>query len=61
MRAGSVRSASNFRRCARSAQGEPAPYGASGVDINCAVIGFTADPPTANLVDPAPESQFPPR
>jgi len=43
------------------ATGEPAPYGASGVDINCAVIGFTADPPTANLVDPAPESQFPPR
>jgi len=43
------------------ATGEPAPYGSVGVDINCAVIGFTADPPTANLVDPAPESQFPPR
>ena len=43
------------------ATGEPAPYGSVGVDINCAVIGFTADPPTADLVDPAPESQFPPR
>src|SRR6266853_2490838 len=27
-----------------------APYGAQGVDINCAVIGFTAQAPTANLV-----------
>jgi hypothetical protein len=42
------------------ATGEPAPYGASGVDINCAVIGFTADAPTANLAEPAPNSQFPP-
>jgi hypothetical protein len=40
--------------------GEPAPYGAAGVDINCAVIGFTADAPTANLAEPAPNSQFPP-
>src|SRR5467141_2429245 len=44
------------------ATGQPAPYGSVGVDINCAVIGFTADaPPLANLVNPAPESQFPPR
>ncbi len=43
------------------ATGKPAPYGASGVNINCAVIGFTAKPPTANLEDPAPKSQFPPR
>jgi hypothetical protein len=38
-----------------------APYGASGVDINCAVIGFTAMAPTANLATPVPNSQFPPR
>lgn len=38
-----------------------APFGASGVDINCAVIGFIANPPTANLAEPAPLSQFPPR
>ena len=25
-----------------------APYGTVGIDINCAVIGFTADAPTAN-------------
>jgi hypothetical protein len=43
------------------ATGKPAPYGAVGVDINCAVIGFTNKPPTANLADPAPKSQFPPR
>ncbi len=43
------------------ATGKPAPYGSVGVDINCAVIGFTAEPPTANLEDPVPESQFPPR
>jgi hypothetical protein len=42
------------------ATGEPAPYGAAGVDINCAVIGFTADAPTANLAEPVPNSQFPP-
>ncbi len=36
-------------------------YGAQGVDINCAVIGFTNKAPTANLVAPAPNSQFPPR
>src|SRR6267143_5217559 len=38
-----------------------APYGSVGIDINCAVIGFTADAPTANLVAPVPNSQFPPR
>src|SRR5438034_1957544 len=43
------------------ATGTPAPYGAAGVDINCAVIGFTAAAPTANLAPPAPGSQFPPR
>jgi hypothetical protein len=43
------------------ATGQPAPYGAVGVDINCAVIGYTAKAPTANLADPVPGSQFPPR
>jgi hypothetical protein len=43
------------------ATGQPAPYGADGVDINCAVIGFTLGPPTANLAPPAPDSQSPPR
>jgi hypothetical protein len=37
------------------------PYGADGVDISCAVIGFTAQAPTANLAPNAPGSQFPPR
>jgi hypothetical protein len=41
--------------------GKPAPYGAAGVDVNCAVIGFTDDPPTKNLAEPIPDSQFPPR
>jgi hypothetical protein len=43
------------------ATGQPAPYGSVGVDINCAVIGFTDKAPTANLAGPAPNSQFPPR
>jgi hypothetical protein len=43
------------------ATGRPAPYGSVGVDINCAVIGFTKKAPTANLADPVPGSQFPPR
>jgi hypothetical protein len=43
------------------ATGRPAPYGSVGVDINCAVIGFTDKAPTANLADPVPSSQFPPR
>src|SRR2546427_5317262 len=38
-----------------------APYGTVGIDINCAVIGFTDEAPTTNLVTPAPNSQFPPR
>jgi hypothetical protein len=43
------------------ATGQPAPYGSVGVDINCAVIGYTAQAPTANLAAPVPSSQFPPR
>jgi hypothetical protein len=43
------------------ATGQPAAYGAAGVDINCAVIGFTDKAPTANLAAPVPNSQFPPR
>ena len=43
------------------ATGQPAPYGADGVDINCAVIGFINQPPTANLATPVDNSQFPPR
>ena len=39
----------------------PARYGSVGVDINCAVIGFTHKAPTANLAEPVPNSQFPPR
>src|SRR5256712_2646949 len=38
-----------------------APSGTVGIYLNCAVIGFTAHAPTANLVAPAPNSQFPPR
>jgi hypothetical protein len=43
------------------ATGQPEPYGSVGVDINCAVIAYTADAPTANLAAPVPGSQFPPR
>jgi hypothetical protein len=43
------------------ATGQPAPYGSVGVDINCAVIGYTAQAPTAALQPNAPGSQFPPR
>jgi len=43
------------------ATGQPAPYGSVGVDINCAVIGWTDKAPTANLAGPVPNSQFPPR
>jgi hypothetical protein len=43
------------------ATGRPAPYGSVGVDINCAVIGFIDKAPTANLAEPVPGSQFPPR
>jgi hypothetical protein len=38
-----------------------APYGSVGIVINCAVLGFTNLPPTANLAAPVPNSQFPPR
>jgi hypothetical protein len=41
--------------------GKPAPYGAAGVDVNCAVIAFIYKPPKANLAAPAPDWQFPPR
>ena len=43
------------------ATGKPKPYGSAGVDINCAVIGYMAKAPTANLANPVPHSQFPPR
>jgi hypothetical protein len=43
------------------ATGNAAPYGSVGVDINCAVIAFIDKAPTANLADPVPNSQFPPR
>ena len=36
------------------ATGQPQPYGSVGVDINCAVIGYTAKAPTANLANPVP-------
>jgi hypothetical protein len=43
------------------ATGQPEPYGSVGVDINCAVIGYTATAPTAALQPSLPLSQFPPR
>ena len=43
------------------ATGQPQPYGSVGVDIDCAVIGYTATAPTAALEPNAPGSQFPPR
>ncbi len=43
------------------ATGQPAPCGSAGVDINCAVIGYTAGVPAASLAPPAANSQFPPR
>jgi hypothetical protein len=43
------------------ATGQPEPYGSVGVNINCAVIGYTAQAPTAALEPNAPGSQFPPR
>jgi hypothetical protein len=43
------------------ATGQPQPYGSVGVDIDCAVLGYINQPPTANLAAPAPNSQFPPR
>ena len=41
------------------ATGQPAPYGSVGVDINCAVIGFTDKAPTANLAEPGPRLAVP--
>lgn len=38
-----------------------APYGSAGVDINCAVVGYIDKAPSANLEEPIPNSQFPPR
>jgi len=43
------------------ATGEPQPYGSVGVDINCAVLGYTAEAPTEALEGTAPNSAFPPR
>ena len=43
------------------ATGQPQLYGSVGVDINCAVIGYTAQAPTAALQPNLPGSQFPPR
>ncbi len=41
------------------ATGKPAPYGSVGVDISCAVIGFTAKAPTADLAAPLPTHSSP--
>ena len=43
------------------ATGQPDLYGSDGIVINCAVIGFPAQAPTANLAPNLPGSQFPPR
>jgi hypothetical protein len=43
------------------ATGAPEPYGAAGVDINCAVLGFTAQAPTTAQAAPVANGQFPPR
>jgi hypothetical protein len=43
------------------ATSQPQPYGSVGVDIDCAVIGYTATAPTAALEPNVPGSQFPPR
>jgi hypothetical protein len=43
------------------ATGAPSPYGSVGVDINCAVLGYTATAPRTALQPSAPGSQFPPR
>jgi hypothetical protein len=43
------------------ATGQSQLYGSVGVDINCAVIGYTAQAPTAALQPNLPGSQFPPR
>jgi hypothetical protein len=43
------------------ATGAPEPYGSVGVDINCAVLGFTAQAPTTAQAAPVANGQFPPR
>ena len=43
------------------ATGQPQLYGSVGVDINCAVIGYSAKAPTEALAPNLPGSQFPPR
>jgi hypothetical protein len=43
------------------ATGQPQLYGSVGVDINCAVIGYTAKAPTTPGPPNLPGSQFPPR
>jgi len=43
------------------ATGQPQLYGSVGVDINCAVIGYTAAAPTTPGPPNLPGSQFPPR
>ena len=43
------------------ATGQGQLFGSVGVDINCAVIGYTAKAPTVNLAPNLPGSQFPPR
>ena len=43
------------------ATGQPQLYGSVGVDINCAVIGYTATAPTSPGPPSLPGSQFPPR
>jgi hypothetical protein len=43
------------------ATGQPQLFGSVGVDINCAVVGYTAKAPTVNLAPNLPGSQFPPR
>ncbi|MGD0937498.1 MAG: hypothetical protein ABR922_23380, partial [Streptosporangiaceae bacterium] len=43
------------------ATGQPQLYGSVGVDINCAVIGYTATAPLTPGPPNLPGSQFPPR
>jgi hypothetical protein len=54
-------SRSDLLTLVNSATGTPGPFSAEGVDIDSAVIGFTAKAPTANVAAPIPNSQFPPR
>ena len=43
------------------ATGEPTPYGSVGVDINCAVLGYTAQAPTEALEAIGPQLAVPPK